>query len=265
MTIFTHSIWEQVQQHSWKYRQRSAPIDALLWHCTRGGQNYDGYLETQAAINWFTSPANKIQDPRYPDYAGISNVLIGPDSIVEVVPLHLASAWSSHPSDEHAISIEVAQSNLNQPIEQATIENCIRFSAWAGLTYSIPTGRVYPVDDWHWTGEAGHEDTQQGRSQGKSDPGSLFWELYLGDNMADSRVDDIIKVLGDYQGWIARGNVPMIDAYAMEQDKLVNFVARVDAELARLSLGNQQAYALNDLIIIWRGILQVAVPGLMLP
>jgi hypothetical protein len=188
--IFTRSIWDSVKQHNWKFRPRAVAPNALLWHATRGGQHYDGRTEQQASINWFVSPNNIVHDPRFAPYAGISHVLIGPGDIVEVVPIgDFIPAFSSHPSDEHAISIEVAQSNLGQPIEPETIANCQRFAAWASAKYGFTLGRVYPtVSDWQWTGEAGHEDTFQGKEQGKTDPGATFWEAYLEDDMTPDEV-----------------------------------------------------------------------------
>lgn len=42
MTIYTDTVWPQVRAHSWKYRPRTRDITGILWHCTRGGQWYDG-------------------------------------------------------------------------------------------------------------------------------------------------------------------------------------------------------------------------------
>ncbi|MBI5949208.1 MAG: N-acetylmuramoyl-L-alanine amidase [Chloroflexi bacterium] len=195
MTIFTQSIWDAVRPHAWKYRTRTEPVTGLIWHSTRGGQGYDGRKELQAALNWFRSPNNRIVQAPFEPFAGISHVTIGPDAIVEVVPIDdFIPAWSSHPSDEHAISIEVAQSNSGQAIEPGTIANCRKFAAWAAAEYRFPLGRLAPAgDDWKWSGELGHEDTVQGKAQGKTDPGLAFWNPYL--QLEDEMTKDEIRAL----------------------------------------------------------------------
>ncbi len=223
-TIFTRSIWQDVRPHGWKWRPRSQGVDGIIWHCTRGGQGYDGRTEMGATLNWFRSPNNRVHDVRFEDYAGMSHVVIGPDEIVEVVPIDdYLPAWSSHPSDEHAISVEVAQSNLDQAIEPETIANCRRFAAWASARYSFPLERRFgTADDWTWTGEIGHEDTVQGKAQGKSDPGAAFWAPYLAlqeDEMTEAQLLAILEA----RGLIGPGvpTVKRLDEWATEESGAV--------------------------------------------
>lgn len=176
--IATDTLWPQVEKHEWKWRPRTRRITGILWHSTRGGQWYDGDTELGAYMNWVRSPNNRVAFAGG-DYAGIASYGIGPGRIVECVPDDRMPAWSSWPSDEHALSVEVAQSNPGQAIEAATIEACVRFARWAAATYGIPLVRVWPERDQEWSGMAGHEDTQQGRAQGKSDPGREFWAPFL--------------------------------------------------------------------------------------
>lgn len=180
MAALWTSIWEHVSPHRWKYRQRTRQPDAILWHATRGGQWYNGKTEYSAAINWFKSPNNRISYPGG-DYAGISHYLIGPGVICEVVaPDNYIPAWSSYPSDEHAISVEIAQSNKGQEIEKETIEACKEFTLWAEQRWNIPhvfTGQI--VDDRNWKGHSGHALTIQGKMSGKSDPDQVFWDAFL--------------------------------------------------------------------------------------
>lgn len=196
MAIFTESIWQAVSGHTWKYRARSRPVNGIIWHTTRGGQNYDGDTEIGAALNWFRSPNNRVHQPPFDDYAGISHTAIGPSAIVEVVQIDgYIPAWSSHPSDEHAISVEVAQSNLGQPIEPATIANCRKFAEWASVHYGFPLGRTPSTgSDLTWIGEMGHEDTVQGKAQGKSDPGVAFWTPYMEDDMTPEQLATLARV-----------------------------------------------------------------------
>lgn len=200
MTIQRESIWAQVKPHTWKYRPRTATITGILWHSTRGGQWYDGNTELGAFINWERSPDNKARQNLFPDYGGMASYGIGPNRIVEVMPDGYIPAWSSHPSDEHVISVEIAQSNLGQTIEPETIATCVVFAKEMSQRYGFPLTRVYPVNDWTWSGMAGHEDTVQGKAQGKSDPGAAFWEPFMaaleGDAMTpEERVElDNLKI-----------------------------------------------------------------------
>ena len=200
MTIQRDSIWAQVKPHSWKYRPRTATITGILWHSTRGGQWYDGNTELGAFINWERSPNNRIVHAGYGDYASMASYGIGPNRIVECMPDGYVPAWSSHPSDEHVISVEVAQSNLGQTIEPETIAACVEFAREMSKRYGFPLTRVYPVNDWTWSGMTGHEDTVQGKASGKSDPGAAFWEPFMaaleGDAMTpEERVEfDNLKI-----------------------------------------------------------------------
>lgn len=199
MTIQRDSIWDQVKGHAWKWRFRTQPITGVLIHCTRGGQWYDGATELGAFLNWARSANNRIPYVGG-DYAGIANYGTGPNRIVEVVPDEVVPAWSSHPSDEHVVSIEVAQSNLGQAIEPETIAATVHLVRELQAEHKFPLTRVYPVNDWEWSGMAGHEDTVQGKAQGKSDPGAAFWEPFMaaleGDAMTpEERVElDNLKI-----------------------------------------------------------------------
>lgn len=182
VTIYTDTVWPQVRAHSWKYRPRTRDITGILWHCTRGGQWYDGDTELGAYMNWCKSPNNR--NPGAPSmgiepYAGIASAGIGPGRIIECVPDGYLPAWSSWPSDETKISVEVAQSNPGQPIEAATIASCVEYARAMAARYGFPLERVMPVNDWTWVGMAGHEDTVQGRASGKTDPGPEFWVPFL--------------------------------------------------------------------------------------
>lgn len=251
MSIFTESVWASVKPHTWKYRPRVKPINGILWHSTRGNQGYDGNTELNAFCNWMRSPSNYqagMPSVGIAPYAGISTVGIGPGRIVEVVPDYLIPAWSSWQSDERKLSVEVAQSNLGQPIEVETIAECVRYAKAMAALYDFPLTRVFPTNDDTWVGMAGHEDTLQGKSSGKSDPGEAFWTPFLAalneeDEMTPEEKEmlyeltramtgfgetpDAMKVL---KGWnyTKSGDFSynsMIDGYTLEQQKLGKHLA----------------------------------------
>lgn len=195
MITYEDDVWPSVQLHPWKYRLRNAQIDGIIWHATRGGQWYDGHTELRAFKNWVLSPNNRIAD-----YAGIAHYGIGPGTCLRVVDeTRYAAAWSSWPSDLHAVSVEVAQSNRNQPIEAETIERCVQFALDASATYNIPLIRAAaPANDNAWYGMIGHAETVQGRSSGKTDPDDMFWNPFM------KRLEDVMKNINELVDRVAR-------------------------------------------------------------
>lgn len=178
MTIYTSSCWAGVKPHPWKYQPRTQPITGILWHCTRGGQGYDGTKELSAYRNWCVSPNNRVEFVGG-DYAGIASVGIGPGDILECMPDGYVPRYSSWPSDATKLSVEIAQSNRGQAIEPATIEQCVIYAKANSERYQFPLVRVFPQNDANWIGMAGHEDTQQGKASGKTDPGPEFWVPFM--------------------------------------------------------------------------------------
>ncbi len=178
MNLVRRSIWHDVRGHEWKFTRRTRPIVGIIWHATRGNQGYTGKKELSAFVNWAISPNNRNTRSGSPA-AGISNYGIGPGEIVEVIPDEYEARFSSWPSDTIALSVEVAQSNKGQAIEPETIQACVQFAREKSAKYGFPLTRVFPVNDRTWTGMTGHEDTIQGKAQGKSDPGPEFWVPFL--------------------------------------------------------------------------------------
>lgn len=239
---FTESIWDTVSRDGFRWRSRSQPVNALLWHITGSGHaDNPSHTEYIGTKNWFTNPNNHVRDPRYPDYAGMAHVLIGPAGICEVVRIADAiPAFSSYPSDEHALSIEVALSVvgavLTDPDADRVMANCKLFADWACPTYGIERGRRRPyiegLSDQDWWGEAGHYDTTQGRASGHIDPGEPWWAAYLQEEQMTPEQAaqlqacyDALVGRGNPAGiarlvdWNARGN-SLLDGFTIEQKKL---------------------------------------------
>ncbi len=194
MITFEDDVWPQVQLHLWKYTTRNAPINGIIWHATRGGQWYDGATELRAFRNWAASPNNRISD-----YAGVASYGIGPGICLRVVPDTYVPRWSSWPSDLHAVSVEVAQSNPGQGIEAETIERCVVFALEASATYGIALRRVTNVtNDYTWSGMVGHADTIQGRASGKTDPDEKFWAPFM------ARLEEVTAMFEDLKKRVDR-------------------------------------------------------------
>lgn len=240
MSIYTESVWDTVRQHSWKWRPRTKRITGILWHSTRGNQGYDGNTELNAFCNWVRSPNNRVAgmpSVGIEPYAGISSVGIGPGRIVEVVPDFAIPAWSSWQSDERKLSVEVAQSNLGQPIEPETIAACVQYARAMADIYQFPLTRVFPTNDDTWVGMAGHEDTLQGKASGKSDPGEAFWTPFLAalneeESMTPeerAKLDAVYAALSGglpnvVEDWNKNGNSLLL-GFANEQGRLSDHIA----------------------------------------
>ena len=223
------NIWPIVQQHAWKWQRRGEPITGIIWHCTRSGQaNFSPLTEYGATLNWFRSPNNVVRDQNgNPFYAGMSNYVVGGGRLCLSVPEDLAPRYSAGIHDFSSISVEVAQPLNGMPFDPRDIAICRALADDLASRFPIPRGRLLFARGTV-EGEVGHEDTAQGRGQGKSDPGELFWQSYMEEDMAaDPRVDALIAALGgqeEIDKWNVNGN-SLLAGYALEQVKLSEHVA----------------------------------------
>lgn len=175
----TASIWGGVSAHGWKYAQRPREVDGIICHFTGSGQPYAADMEYRATINWFLSPNNRVTQDGV-TFAGMSSYVVGPRNITEVLPDEWMPRFSSQASDTHAISIEFARAGLHMPWDPDVIANGAKLIRWIAAKRPIELRRVVGhASDYTWTGLIGHQDTYQGRAQGKSDPGEDFWPLML--------------------------------------------------------------------------------------
>lgn len=210
MSIVRRTIWHDVRAHEWKFTRRTRPIVGIVWHTTRGNQGYPGKKELSAFVNWAISPNNKNTRSGSPA-AGISNYGIGPGEIIEVIPDTYEARFSSWPADTIALSVEVAQSNKGQRIEPETIAACVAFAREKAAQYGFPLVRVFPTNDRTWTGMTGHEDTIQGKAQGKSDPGPEFWGPFMAalneeEGMASEEYTALLARIEELERAVAAGS-----------------------------------------------------------
>jgi hypothetical protein len=96
--------------------------------------------------------------------------------------------------DFRAISVEVGQATRDTPFDGEDIALCRELAAELAARYGFPLGRIPFVDPQNsgWPGEVGHEDTAQGRSAGKSDPGPLFWAAYHEEDTMDREFEEAL-------------------------------------------------------------------------
>lgn len=254
----TESIWGSVRAHSWKYRTRTTPPRSILLHITGSGTANDTAQEYRGTKNWFISPNNVVNDPRYPPYGGVSHLLAGLDgaggyALCEVVPVDgYIPAFSSYPSDEHAVSIEVALARTTSLILPELVRGVAGTLRLLAGQMGTPLVRVRPaaegVADLDWTGLAGHADTWQGRASTHVDPGEPFWAALMAELQEaemtpeqERKLDAVYNALcaGDQKvidAWNANGN-SMLLGYAIEQrdqDAVEASIPGLDARLTAL-------------------------------
>lgn len=176
---YDDDIWPQVQKHPWKWMKRQS-IEGIIIHCTRSGiAGRTPLQEYNSTKNWFLSPNNRVENGGAP-YAGMSNVCFGGGKKLLAVPDEFAPRFSAGVHDWKALSVELGQANLGDPFDPRDIANLRLYVEEKSKLYGFTTDRILFVDGLNddWPGLVGHEDTAQGRGQGKSDPGALFWEVW---------------------------------------------------------------------------------------
>lgn len=146
---------------------------AIVIHSTRSGQpNRDtlaGHdLEMSSTTNWFKSPASNAS----------SNFVVSPREIVETVPI---TRYAYH-AKEHSyftFSIEVTQALTAQEYWNAQYVKVAHICH--NLCKDFNIRKVYlPSYSNGMNGITGHEDTEQGQRDVKSDPGWQWdWDKFI--------------------------------------------------------------------------------------
>ena len=145
---------------------------ACMIYATRSGQpnrtSLAGHrLETRSTINWFKSPASRAS----------SNLIVSPVEIVRMVSDE-DYAWHAKEHSDWMYSIETTQALPTDPYLDGHYELLAR----AGRHYvSLGVPPIYlPHFSNGMEGFTGHEDSEQGVRDGKSDPGSEFdWDRFI--------------------------------------------------------------------------------------
>lgn len=194
-------IWDTVQTHSWKWQSGRVDVVGVIVHATRSG--YPGRpasLEYQSAVNWFKSPFNAVLDSVGNKwYGGMSNYIIGGGQVCRAVPEDLVPRFSAGIHDFRAISIEMGQGTNSDPYYDRDIELLQEAIYDLSMRYGFKTDRIPFVDanNSGWPGIVGHEDTAQGKGQGKSDPGPLLWQALGELDMSPEEVEKIARRVFD--------------------------------------------------------------------
>ncbi len=194
---YDSDIWPVVKDHPWKWQAGRVDIVGAIVHATRSGiAGRPAWLEYTSAVNWMLSPHNFVDtngvpaskggDPNRKWYGGMSHLIIGGGQVCRVIPDEFVPRFSAGVHDFRAVSIEMAQGVNGEAFDPRDIELLREVLDELSGQYGFPLRRIAFVDGWNngWPGIVGHEDTAQGRGQGKSDPGARLWEqLTLEDEM----------------------------------------------------------------------------------
>ena len=214
-------IWPTVQNHSWKWQRGRVDVVGILWHSTRSGiAGRTAAEEYSSTLNWFRSPNNAVYSNGKPWYGAVSHYVIGGGRVCAVMPHMVVPRFSAGIHDFRAISVEVGQATNDTPYAPRDIELCHELAYELSQKYGFPLGRIPFVDANNngWPGEVGHEDTAQGKGQGKSDPGPLFWQTYEEEPMTPeerAKLDAVYAALtggvpGVIEAWNANGNSVLV-------------------------------------------------------
>ena len=171
---------EQITPQPWLAVPRQHPIQLIVIHSTRG----DTIIENQyaATMNWLQSPDNR--DKATGGWGGSTNRLIGcegemcicwPDDMSPTYSAGFGFNNTDWAIDWYAISFELVQRRLDEDFREATLARAAREVAALCQKYNIPPVWLDRVDQSGPppSGITGHENTDNGRKLGKSDPGSI--------------------------------------------------------------------------------------------
>jgi len=138
-------------------------------HCTRGG-TASASADYSATVHWFQNPQAQVS----------AHLVVGPASVARC--LHdSAIGWHAKRANAEWLGIEIAQPTMSSPISDfqyaAAAEAC---RLWAER-YDFPLERVVTETGY---GLLGHEDSESGRADGKTDPGStpagvFQWDRFI--------------------------------------------------------------------------------------
>lgn len=134
-------------------------------HCTRSDQPFN-FQEYEGTLNYMSEPGTTS-----------SHWVVGRlGQKARVVPDDV-QAWHASYMNEYAWGIEVCQSTEEGPFPQVQLAALVEICKGYMADFGVPPVRVMDEDT---PGFIGHEDSAQGKSYGKTDPGPLFpWDWFI--------------------------------------------------------------------------------------
>lgn len=178
---------ERVLVPDYARRKREQPIALVIIHATRGDAPMDA--QYGATVNWFK------QAPDQGGWTSAADVVIGARGEVAECYSKRDGDWRvSHAAfsagfgqrgypqqwaaDEVALSVEIAQPARVEPFTEESIRAAADFLRPILAEYRIPLVHIEGWDQARVSapprGFIGHDETDNGRKYGKSDPGHMF-------------------------------------------------------------------------------------------
>ncbi len=146
-------------------RPGRAETVGVVIHSTRGGTP-DAETDFRATINWFLNPASEVS----------AHAVVGPSRVCRMVPDDEV-AWHSGENNHTHLGIEIAQPRVDLPYADSQYRAAAAVVRGWCDRYGIPMEHVGSQAE---RGLIGHQETEQGRRVGKSDPGGTFnWDYFL--------------------------------------------------------------------------------------
>lgn len=165
---------ETIKPQPWLAVPRTRPIRLIVIHATRGDTTQD--KQYQATKNWMLSAQNNSGG-----WGGSTNRIISHEGQQCIAwPDEMQPTWSAGYGtasvwaiDEYAISFELAQRTRTELFTEATLARAAHEVALLCAKHGIPPVWLDRVDQTGAvpTGITGHENTDNGRKLGKTDPG----------------------------------------------------------------------------------------------
>jgi len=135
---------------------RTEAIDLLVIHATRSG--IAGNDDEPGTINWFRNPKSKASSHR----------LIGTHGAESGFVADWDTAWHAGYLNARSLGMEVCQPTEDAPFTPIQVVNtAVTVRTWC-LVHGVPMVHITDEDQ---RGVIGHDETEQGKSCGKSDPG----------------------------------------------------------------------------------------------
>jgi hypothetical protein len=199
--VGTMSFPEEVQLTTSMAPNRPQTLGVFI-HSTRGGHDVTLEQEFRATIGFFFNPANEVS----------AHYVVGPSKVCRMVRDE-DTAFHARENNRTHLGVEIAQPFISTPYTE------FQYQAAAFLVrrwcdkFGIPMERVMTQSK---KGLIGHEDSEQGKRDGKSDPGPKFdWDHFLAlvrgrqpgpaDPAVEARIAELINALGFVTGDVANG------------------------------------------------------------
>lgn len=156
------------------YSMRRTAIDLIVIHSTRSGRTngpngipWTTINEAQTTVQWFINPRSQVS---------AHLVVDGNGNWYYCVPWEYA-AWHAGYLNNRSIGIELCQATPDIPYTDIQIARLVEACRWLCREYGIPRDHL---NTEIYSGLIGHDETDQGQAQGKSDPGILFpWDDFI--------------------------------------------------------------------------------------